>query len=623
MWNLWNNRIKNVYVSLRFSILSVFISLLLIITLLIVWVRGIAFEDGLTFTARALMQDASNAVLRELSERIRLAESQARFAASLIAENVVDPQGEEISSYTFYLINTMSLVHSAYWGDEAGSFVHSQKMSDGTIATEMISVHDHTRKRINIIKNNQGQTIKNEIVSDDGFDHRNENWYVNAKQTLQAGWTQLYGLHPDKAKGISYGIPILNTDRSLNGVFGLDIDFTSLTQFITNQQISQHGYSFIIDGNENLVVYPERYPFTQIAVDRNQEVNVHRLALPIIDKTIDYYKKTGKEEFEYRYQRKNYLVTYQPVPDLTNKGWLVGVISEKKDFTGILDKVNSITLIICFVTMLLGIVIVSRLVSRIIKPIYALSNEADKIKHFELEGDVLSHSHIKEVHELETAIIAMKRGLRQFQKYVPRQLVRQLIESKQESEIGGTRRELVVLFADIENFTTISESMDPNALMMQLCEYFEVITKIIHEEKGTIDKFIGDSVMVFWGAPLMLDEPCQHAARAALRIQRAIDTLNDSWQQSGKPVFKTRIGIHAGEAIVGNLGSSDRINYTALGDTVNIASRLEGINKQYHTRILVSDVVYQDIKNNYELKKMDEVIVKGRSTPVIIYELIQ
>lgn len=623
MLNFWKNKLKNSYVSLRFSILSIFISLIILITLLVIGIRSIAFEDELTFTARSLMKNASNAVLRELNARIKVVESQGRFAASLIADKIVDPNSEEISSYTYYLINSMPLVHSAYWGDEVGNFVHTKKMADGSLDTEIISVKDNTKKQINIIKNSLGKTLSDKVVMYDGFDHRNEKWYMAAKQTSKAAWTDIYGLHPDNQKGISFGIPIFNADHSMKGVFGLDINLDTLKEFINRQKVSEHGYSFIIDGNENLIVYPDRYPFTQLGTNNKLELNVHQSSLPIIDKTIDHYKKTGKKEFEYQFQGKRYLITYQPVRDFINKGWLVGVISEKRDFTAILEKVDTLTLIVCFITLLLGIVIVSRLVSRIIKPIHALSSEAEKIKQFELDNTILSDSHITEVHELETAINSMKRGLRQFQKYVPQMLVRQLIESNQETTIGGTRRQIVVLFADIENFTSIAESMDPNLLMMQLCEYFEAITKIIHNEKGTIDKFIGDSIMAFWGAPIAINNPCQHAARSALRIQESINVMNNAWVKSGKPVFNTRIGIHVGDAIVGNLGSSDRINYTALGDTVNLASRLEGINKEYHTRILVSEDVYQQIKNEFQLKRVDEVTAKGKSKPIVVYELRQ
>jgi adenylate cyclase len=181
---------------------------------------------------------------------------------------------------------------------------------------------------------------------------------------------------------------------------------------------------------------------------------------------------------------------------------------------------------------------------------------------------------------------------------------------------------LVVFFSDIENFTSIAEKMDPTELMEQVCEYFEVLTQVIFSQKGTIDKYIGDSIMAFWGAPVPEEAPCDHAARAALLCQKKIAELNAKWDQQGRPKFVTRIGLHKGEAIVGNLGSIERLNYTAIGDTINISSRLESINKVYHTFIIVSDVVYEEIKDRFILRMIDRVIVKGRTHAISIYELL-
>ena len=188
--------------------------------------------------------------------------------------------------------------------------------------------------------------------------------------------------------------------------------------------------------------------------------------------------------------------------------------------------------------------------------------------------------------------------------------------------MGGSRKKLAILFSDIENFTSIAEQTAPNLLMTQLCEYFEELSSIISKEAGTIDKYIGDSIMAFWGAPLPDAESCHHAAYAAVLCQEKLVELNAQWKKQGRPQFITRIGIHTGEAIVGNLGSSERLNYTALGDTINIASRLEGINKNYKTNIIVSDEVYEQIKDRFILRMIDCVIVKGRTKSSCLYELL-
>jgi adenylate cyclase len=231
-------------------------------------------------------------------------------------------------------------------------------------------------------------------------------------------------------------------------------------------------------------------------------------------------------------------------------------------------------------------------------------------------------SNIKEIIALSEAINRMKQGLRSFKKYVPANLVRQLIESGKDVLIGGEKTQLAIFFSDIENFTSISERMDPDNLMKYICEYFNEVSPIIVDERGTIDKYIGDSVMAFWGAPLPTEQPCHYAARAAIRCLKRINELNEKWQKQDRPPLNTRIGLHFGEAIVGNLGSNERLNYTAVGDSINMASRLESINKYYGTRIIVSDVLYKEIKHDFALRLIDSIAVMGKARGTSIYELL-
>lgn len=158
--------------------------------------------------------------------------------------------------------------------------------------------------------------------------------------------------------------------------------------------------------------------------------------------------------------------------------------------------------------------------------------------------------------------------------------------------------------------------------MAHVSEYLNVMTQVIHQHSGNVDKYIGDSVMAFWGAPL--DDPTHavHACQAALSCCYQINELNDKWKKQGKPLFYTRFGINTGTTVVGNMGSFDRLNYTAIGDEVNIAARLEQINKIYGTQIIVSEAVYQKCKGKFLFRPIDIVRVKGKVNYTIIYELV-
>lgn len=174
----------------------------------------------------------------------------------------------------------------------------------------------------------------------------------------------------------------------------------------------------------------------------------------------------------------------------------------------------------------------------------------------------------------------------------------------------------------MEGFTTVSESIPPEQLVELLAEYLGEMSRIIAEENGTVDKYIADAVMAFWGAPQSVPDHAHRAARAALRCQQRLAELENKWVAEGKPVFRARIGLNTGEIIVGNMGSAERLNYTVIGDAVNLASRLEAINKYYGTRIIVGETTQKLIADSYATRLPDIVAVKGKSEAIRIYELV-
>jgi len=209
-----------------------------------------------------------------------------------------------------------------------------------------------------------------------------------------------------------------------------------------------------------------------------------------------------------------------------------------------------------------------------------------------------------------------------FQKYIDASVVERLIENPSLLKLGGEEREITTLFADIEGFTRMAESLGPQNTVGLLNTYLTEMTNIIIEEGGTLDKYIGDAIMAFWGAPLDDSQHPVHACAAALRMQKRLEGLHAKWIRFGKPVVNQRIGINSGKAVVGNMGAEAKFNYTAVGDAVNLASRLEGVNKEYGTRLLMSEFTYRRVSDAVLSREMDLVVVVGKTEPVRIYELI-
>lgn len=206
-----------------------------------------------------------------------------------------------------------------------------------------------------------------------------------------------------------------------------------------------------------------------------------------------------------------------------------------------------------------------------------------------------------------------------FSKYVAKDVVEQMVANPDLVRLGGERRELTLLFCDLAGFTSMSEKLPPEAVARVINLYLTEMTRLIIASGGTVDKFIGDAVMAFWGAPLDDPHHASHGIETAIAMQRAMDRLQPQFAEMGAGVVALRIGLHTGPAIVGNMGSEERFDYTALGDTVNLAARLEGVNKAYGTHILLSTATADASTKPCGLRPVDRVRVKGKALPVDIF----
>ena len=208
-----------------------------------------------------------------------------------------------------------------------------------------------------------------------------------------------------------------------------------------------------------------------------------------------------------------------------------------------------------------------------------------------------------------------------FGRYVSRDVYTQLMTHPELAELGGARREMTVLFSDIRGFTSVTERGDPEALVAQLNEYFSRMVAIVFRHKGTVDKFVGDMVMALFSAPVDDDDHADHAVAAAVDMVKELGELNRAWAAKGMAQLDIGIGVNSGDMIAGNIGSSSIMSYTVIGDNVNLGSRLESLNKEYKTRIIISDATRTRLKVPYDVRPLGDVVVKGKSKAVAIYEI--
>ncbi len=464
--------------------------------------------------------------------------------------------------------------------------------------------------------------IGRRVLDGSGGDPRDAPWY---RQARIAGAVQVSPLGDLPLFGRP-GLSISNRMRGDASVLAIDITLDGLSEFLATQRASPNATLFLMDADGMLLAHQDQQRALQSLGDgRTTWLALQGATDPLLRLFWDAYASgrlrpgAGARIILYGMPM---LVAIEPVADFAGPPLLAVVIAPIDDFTGAMLAGLRRGTLLGGGALVLGLCGIGLLAWRVARPLGRLTREAEAIRRFELDSPIKLNSHIAEVQRLGAAMAAMKSALSNFSAYVPRDLVRQLVGTGEMAMLGGDRRPLTVMFTDVESFTDLAEALEPEEVMRITSAYFDAMTKRLLLDGATIDKYIGDCVMALWNAPR---RDANHAARAclgALRAQRVSQRLEGEFAARGWPRLRTRFGVHTGEAVVGNVGSSDRLSYTAIGSMVNLASRLEGLNKYYGTGILISDATRRAAGQGFFCRSVDLVLTKGSHIPLEVFELI-
>ena len=443
-------------------------------------------------------------------------------------------------------------------------------------------------------------------------------WYQQAVAAQQPVWTEPYTYANPPDLGVTYAVPGRRSaaDEPLRISAG-DVTLSRLSDFV--RQFSRAGY-----GDSALLTASH-----QVLARSDMREQPGTLAEPMggVLGAIHLHLRAGnlsaeeaaRPAFQLDMEGVRYLVRLSRIP--STQWELISWVPEDALMGGLRRALLwTLALVAAFLSMIL--IYSLRLAQRVTNPVEQLSHIARRIGRLELDGLPRVNSRVLELQHLDQALDDSARGLQAFRRFVPVDVVRQLLAEGRTLEPSGEPREITVMFTDIHGFTTWAESTAPAVLVEQLTQYFNVASDVVVRHGGTIDKFMGDGIMVLWGAPTELPDAALQASRAALALLRAIDALNAEWTARGLSFFDTRIGIHTGPVIAGVLGAHDRLAYTAVGDTVNVASRIEGINRELGTRVLVSETTVQALDGRLPTRRIDAVELRGRQRPLMVYELL-
>ncbi|MGL4426555.1 MAG: adenylate/guanylate cyclase domain-containing protein [Alphaproteobacteria bacterium] len=457
------------------------------------------------------------------------------------------------------------------------------------------------------------------------YDARLRPWYQGVQKTQQVFWSDLY-LYSNSAEiGISIACPIYSTTGVFIGATAADLNINELSNFLKVQSTGPIAKVFIFNKEGELAAYPDIMEILKIKSSGLEMTRLDTLSDFNLKKVYqDYLKRDYQKKFIFEANSNLFkdIAYFVKFPDSFHKDWTLGIVILGDKFLGNIKQIQKDTLIFCITMLILALFLMVFISRKISRPIEEVANDLKRIQNLDFDQKLYLKSQFSEISDMLEALKNVVTVLRSFGKFVPKTLVQQLVLAGRGAQLGGEQKVLSVMFCDIQSFTTISEKLHSEQLLLHLSDYFEEMTNIIKKNHGTLDKYIGDSIMAFWGAPLPDAQHAYRACHGVLACMNRLNTLNETWEKQAKPPMLTRFGISTGQMLVGNMGSSDRLQYTVLGDVVNLASRLEQLNKEYGTRILVSESTYLPIQDLFIFRPIDRVAVKGKENGVQIYELL-
>ena len=448
--------------------------------------------------------------------------------------------------------------------------------------------------------------------------------YQTAKTTRTLAMTEP-AINPDTGFPILYlRVPIFHGVDFI-GCASVNITMDVLSRFLDEHRTSAHSTTLIADRNNGkIIAFPNEKKGVRVENGKLKIATLSNIDDPDVREASRQHAGADTDRLVFRSPAsgEDLIVAFANFPDGFGQPWQVITLTPIDDFVGTLKATNRLIMVVIVILTMIELFFIYFASTRLSRPVEHVAEQLQAIESLRFDVPAARPSNIREIARLESAASLLRNSLKSFSSFVPLDIVRQLIKSGIPLTLGVEPRFLTVFFSDLENFSTHSETLAPDDLLVQISTYLEQVSAAIAEEGGTVDKFIGDGVMAFWNAPVQRPDHVLRACAGALRAARRMERVNDSWETEGRPRIRIRIGLNCANVLVGNVGSSARLSYTALGDGVNVAARLEGINKQFGTTICISDSIYERVRGEILARPLKRVQVKGRKTEFMIYELL-
>ena len=565
--------------------------------------------------SQTLADTINDQIVAAVADQLQSITTEARSASiavrALITEKVLDLRDEKRRKFVFLSqLQAQPTISWVAFGWPDGEFYAAHKLGDN--AVETVAIGTDRKLRIERYDYENGDLkFRDSHVEDSKYLVTEQEWFRGSDlwSTLTVHPT---GERPAAAFAVRIG---LDDDRS--GVLAVIIELTRVSNFLSQLTVGKSASAFILDRDGSAIAAPDA---------NADEVTPLKLEQPTFPVAVDAirqagsaYDANGSEPFSSTVVRdgKVYKTVLTPI---SFPGWSLVTVVPESEFLGPVQATIRNLLIGLAALIAFAGILSAWLAQRLIAgPLIRVVNEIRHVERFDLDKVQRHPSRLTEIANLSGAIGDMAQGLAAFRKYIPADLVRRLISDGNGARLGGAVRPMSVMFIDLAGFTGMSERLGDRIIPL-LSRYLDVVSAQIQDCGGTIDKFIGDAVMAFWGAPSSNPDHAVDCCRAALACQRAVEEAGLVDDHGAR--VKIRIGINSGDMLVGNIGSEVRLNYTVIGDAVNIASRLESTNKSYGSTIIIGPETRRLAGDRIVVRELDRLAVYGRAGGLQIYELL-
>ena len=590
--------------------------------------------------AHAYMDATSTKVLGRLQGELATISSLVNVLAT--SSSVADSNDRSETGRAIPLFKTALLelpqMDSIYAGFDNGAWLQVRRTSDlSQEQRERLRAPPNADLVINLVRptadghlpmrrifqDRQGNEVDEIDLWKYGYDARKRPWYWSTMNTDRPYVSEPY-------LSFSIGAPVITVSAPLRGkvpgVLAADLKLDNFSEFVQAQRPGEHGTVMIFDQAGSLIAHPAFSGLVATAMtnpSQSQLPSIDAINSGLVASIIRRTHHLENVDGDIRdADGQDYLFRLTKFTLGERYNGTILLVAAQDDFVQNVRRLQANGMILAIIAGAAFLPIVWLFGSRMAQSLNAITAQARKLQNLDEPDPLPVSSHIREIQTLGNTVYSAQRAIWTFAHFVPKEIVRRVIDNSISTKLGGVKQEISLVFTDVRGFTTIAESADPDVLLLQTSRYFAVLTEAFLAEGGTVDKFIGDAVMVFWNAPNLQPDHVARACRSVLAAKVAGERLNAEFESDGLQPFFTRFGIHVGEAVVGNVGSTERMNYTALGNNVNLAARLEGLNKQFGTAILVSEEVYSRVRDHFVFKACDAVIAKGMTKETRVFELV-